>query len=98
MSEREEKTAYQQKMAARLKEWNAEIDKLQAKAEEAGTDAEIKYRDQLSELRTKRDALREKLNHLQGQSGDAWDEVKAGVESAWGELKQSIERARDRMR
>ena len=97
MSEKEVKTAYKKKMDARLKEWNAEIDKLQARAEEAGADAEMKYHAQLRELRSKRDALQEKLGHLQDKSGDAWDEMKTGVENAWSDLKKSLDRARDRL-
>lgn len=45
-----EKDAYVEKMKAKLDEWNAEIDKLQAKAKQAEADAEIQYNDEISAL------------------------------------------------
>lgn len=39
----DEKSAYRQKLEARLDKWRAEIDELQAKASEASEDARLEY-------------------------------------------------------
>lgn len=57
MSERD---AYLKKLEAKLEEWDAEIDKLQAKAKGAEADTQRQYEDQLNELRTKRKETIEK--------------------------------------
>ncbi|WP_237067451.1 hypothetical protein [Microbulbifer guangxiensis] len=97
MSSESDRSAYEQKARAKLKEWNAEIDKLSAKAEQAGADMRIKYRDEIDKLQSKRDSMNKKLEQLHGKSGDAWDELKDGLEDAWSDMKRSIERARDRL-
>jgi hypothetical protein len=42
------KDAYKQKMSAQLKEWNAQINLLEAKIENAGADMKVKSSDVLS--------------------------------------------------
>ena len=97
MSNESDRSAYEQKAQAKLREWNAEIDKLSAKADQASADMKIKYREEIDKLHSKRDSMKRKLEQLHGKSGDAWDEFKDGVEDAWGDMKRSIERARDRL-
>ena len=50
-----EKNQYIEKAKARIAQWDAEIDKMKAKADEAEADAKIEYQKQLSEMRTQRD-------------------------------------------
>ena len=50
MSERD---AYVEKMKAKLDEWNAEIDRLEAKARGAEADARLRYNKQIESLRTR---------------------------------------------
>jgi hypothetical protein len=45
------KEAYVQKFQAQIKEWNADLDKLQAKAQNAEADTKIKLDEQLTALR-----------------------------------------------
>ncbi|MCT4685074.1 MAG: hypothetical protein N4A39_15220 [Roseicyclus sp.] len=91
-----DKTAYREKLEARLDQWRAEIDKLQAKAAEASADARKEYEDQLTELRQQQDAAREKLKELDEASDDAWDDIKDGVEKAWAKLGDAVTSARER--
>ncbi|KUJ81561.1 coiled coil domain-containing protein [Microbulbifer flavimaris] len=98
MSRESDRSAYEQKARAKLKEWNAEIDKLSARAEQASADTKMKYRDEIDKLQSKRESMKRKLEQLHGKSGDAWDEFRDGLEDAWTDMKRSIERARDRLR
>ncbi len=53
--------AYEQKLQAKLDEWQAEIDKLWARARSAEADARIEREKEAERLEAKRDEVREKL-------------------------------------
>jgi septal ring factor EnvC (AmiA/AmiB activator) len=91
-----DKSAYREKLEARLEQWRAEIDKLQAKAAEASADARKDYEDQVAELRKQQDEAREKLKELDEASDDAWEDIKDGVEKAWDKLGDAVKSARER--
>ena len=91
-----EKSAYRQKLEARLDQWRAEIDKLEAKAVEAGADARIEYRDQLETLRGKQAEARRKLSELDDATSDAWQDLKGGIERAWTDLGDAVKKATQR--
>lgn len=93
-----EKEAYEKKLQAQLDEWGAEIDRLKAKADAAGADAQLEYNKQLDELRSKRAAANEKLAELKATSGDAWEDLKDGITKAWGSLSDAMKSAKDRFK
>lgn len=82
--------AYKQKMAAQLREWTAQINLLEAKAEHFGADMKVKQAEALQELRAQQRAASEKLTELEKASGAAWDEIKTTVDKIWDDLKKSI--------
>lgn len=83
------KQAYVEKIQARLNEWDAEIEKLKAHADEAGADAKIKYYEHIENLREEQRDAQAKLDELRASSDDAWEDMKAGVESAWNSLEKA---------
>lgn len=82
--------AYKQKMAAQLKEWSAQIDLLEAKAENAGADMKVMRAKQLQELRAKQRAASEKMKELGKASGAAWEQVKTTADKIWDDLKAGV--------
>ena len=84
------KEAYLANREAELKEWDAKILQLEAKAEQAQAQVKILYYEQLEALRTKRTTVREKLHELTLSSGAAWESVKIGLENAWHDLKGGL--------
>jgi len=86
--------AYQQKLAAQLKEWDAQINLLEAKVESAGADIKVQRARQLGELRAKQNAASAKMQELGKASGAAWDQVKATADNIRDELKTGVEAAR----
>uniref|UniRef100_E6QT82 Coiled coil domain-containing protein n=1 Tax=mine drainage metagenome TaxID=410659 RepID=E6QT82_9ZZZZ len=79
--------AYQQKMAAQMKEWNAQIDLLEAKLGNAGADLKLKRAGELRELRAKQRIASEKMQELGKASGEAWVQIKITADKIWDELK-----------
>jgi chromosome segregation ATPase len=74
--------AFRKQMESKLNEYGDKIDQLQAKAEELGGDAKAKAEQELSALRKKRDEVSEKLKELGSSSGNAWDQIKSGIDAA----------------
>lgn len=84
------KEAYLASREAELKEWDAKILQLEAKAEQAQAQVKIQYYEQLELLRTKQTSVREKLHELKQSSGAAWESVKIGLDNAWHDLKGGL--------
>ena len=95
MSDRD---AYVEKFKARIDQWNADIDKLEAKAKEARADARIEHEKRIREARAKRDAAQGKLDELRNASGEAWEDVKQGAERAWSACREAVEDAAARFK
>ena len=89
----ETKEAYKQMLKAHLKEWDAQINLLAAKAEKAGADARFKYAHDLDSLRNKQREAIKKLTELEEASGEAWKEVKVTADKLWDDLKTGVANA-----
>ncbi len=90
--------AYVQRMKARLDEWNADIDKLSAKAEVAEADAKIAYLAQVENLRAKHAEARRELDKLGAAGEGAWEDLRAGVETAWEAIGNATKEALSRFK
>lgn len=84
---KEKRKAYEEKLDAQLKEWNAQIALLKAKAENAKADTKIDYYKAIDALQRKHDEAKTKLKELKTAGDEAWEAVKAGAEKAWAEVK-----------
>jgi chromosome segregation ATPase len=94
----EKRDAYVKKMQAKMDEWNAQIDKLAAKAQQAKADTKIAYEEDMEDLRAKRKNLQDKIEKMQKSSDDAWGDFKAGVEAAWESLDAGVKSAAERFK
>ena len=92
------KEAYKKKLEAQFDEWKVEIDKLKAKADKAEADAQIKYHKQIENIRTKQEAVQEKLVELKDSGDEAWEDLKAGLDNAMKNLGDAIKTANSRFK
>jgi len=90
----ESKDAYVQKMKAKLDDWNAEIDKLAAKADQADAEAQIYYNKRIEELRAKRREFEDKIAALQQAGEGAWKELKRGLDKSLENWRESFAKAK----
>ena len=74
MSTRDEFVAM---LKAKLDGWNAEIDELEAKARQKKAQPDQRYAERVAALKQKRDEANDKLNEIQGATGDAWENLKS---------------------
>jgi len=85
-----DRKAYIEKLTAQLKVWDAEIQKLEAKADSAKVDAKSEYQQRIQKLRERREEAQSKVNKLQQSSEEAWDELKAGTEKVFADIKNTF--------
>ena len=86
MSKREE---FISKMTNRIKEWNAELDKLESKVLTVKSELQGKYRRQIADLRNKRQETEKKLEEIKAAGEGAWESLKGESERAWTALKDA---------
>ncbi len=86
---------YVTQMKAKLDEWNAEIDGLEAESRKAKAQARQQFAAQIATLRGKRDEAQAKLNELQGASEDAWEGLKSGVQQMWEDFTNTLKECKD---
>jgi len=94
----EKRDAFVKKIKASIDEWNAEIDRLEARAEQAEAEARIEYHDEIQELKNYRDDARKRLSRLEQAGEGAWEDMKAGVEMAFEAMSQAVNSARNRFK
>jgi hypothetical protein len=83
----DKRKAYEEKLDAQLKEWDAQIALLKAKAENAKADAKIDSYKTIEALEHKQDKAKTKLQELKTSGDEAWEAVKGGAEKTWAEVK-----------
>ncbi len=92
----ENREAYIRKLKAKIDEWNADIDKLAAKAKQVKAEKEIEYRDQIEALRSKRGEMEEKIAELRKGGETSWEDLRKNLERSWEALKEGYVAAKTR--
>jgi len=90
--------AYEEKIDAQIKEWNAQIDLLKAKADKAKAEAKIDFYKTIDALQRKQNEARTKLQELKTAGDEAWEDLKTGAEKAWAEVKAAYHDASSRFK
>jgi len=83
----DQRKAHEEKLGTQLKEWDAEIALLKAKAQNAEADAKIDYYKTIETLEHKQDKAKTKFQELKSSGDEAWEAVKGGAEKTWAEVK-----------
>jgi chromosome segregation ATPase len=89
---------YQEKVEVQLQEWGIQIDVLKAKAGKSKVEAKEAYLNQIEELKRKLESARQNLHKIKDSGGEAWGEVKAGMDKTLEDLKQTFNRARSKFK
>ena len=84
------KREYVVKMAARLKELDVEISKLEKIADKAVAEIKAEYSQQIKDLFLKKAKVQDQVDKLQKASGNAWEDMKAGTELSWEVFQDSV--------
>ena len=71
---------------------------LEAKAKSQAADARIEYGNALRALRDRRAQIGVRLKEVQDASGEAWQDLQGGLESAMANMRDSLKNAVARFR
>jgi hypothetical protein len=93
-----DKDLYREKFEAKLREIKARIELLEARAAQVKTESKLEYQRHLDELRQKREVLRGRLDEIKSSGGEAWKDIRAGIEKAADDLRQAVDKAMDKFR
>ena len=85
-------------MEAQLEAERARLDLLKAKAKLLAADGKIIAYEELADAEHKFEAARGRLKALATAGEGAYEELKAGVEGAWGSLAQACQKAADKFK
>jgi chromosome segregation ATPase len=91
MSERDQKELQKQKMQAKIDEWRAELDKLEAQARGASADARLKLDEQMTDLRSRIDEGKSALAALAEKGEEVWESFKERAASTWDATKAAYD-------
>jgi flagellar motility protein MotE (MotC chaperone) len=92
------KDAYKQKIEAELELAQAKLAGFKAELKSSAADTRISHAKQVDELEQKVDATKAKLKDLGEAGDDVWEQLKDGVESAWGSLSAAIRNTADKFK
>jgi chromosome segregation ATPase len=89
----QDKVTYQEEIEQRLNELEQNIAALSAKAAHAAETGKSELKKALSDLRVKQAEARAQLERLKASGGNAWEEIKAGVNEAVQDVQSAYDRA-----
>jgi hypothetical protein len=86
----QEKEEYQEKMEAKLKELDAQIDRMKAEAKESTEEAKAALEKRIQEMEEKREAAGKKLEEVRESSVEAWRNLKSDMDDIMSNLEKRI--------
>ena len=92
----EQKAQYQKKIQEKLAQYNQNFMELEAKLLMMNEQAKADLAAEMEKLDDKKAAVATKVKELQGTSGEAWTDLKAGMDKAFMEMDRAYDQAKSR--
>jgi hypothetical protein len=83
----DKRTEYVEKLSAQIVEWDVQIERLKDEAENATAEEKLECSKTIAALQLKRDQAAVELQGISQASDDEWEDLKAGAEQVWREVK-----------
>lgn len=84
--------SFQRALAEQLKDWDAMLAEWRQRAAESKGKARSEVQKQLDAFAQQRELAEQKLFELRAHSGEAWQNLKEGVDRAWQEMRSTMDR------
>lgn len=92
------KDEYVNYLHSKIDEWNLQLDKLSAKADEVEAESRLEAHKQIEALKKNRRELEEKLEKIQESGESAWKDLKSGADLAFESMSQAVQSALGRFK
>ncbi len=83
--------AYQQKIEAKLEQYQAEIDKFKGKAKEVAADSKLEYNQQLEKMENAMEKTKGVLSKVKDKGEEATEQLKKNMMQAMDNLQRSVQ-------
>ena len=93
MENHKNKESYLQRRTQQLQQWERVIDKLISRADKAKDISETDLRHHIVKIQVKKARTEVILRHLQEEGNGKWDDIKAGLEKSWKDLRKAFLKA-----
>jgi len=93
-----QRSEYEKKLDAELRDLNAQVDLLKAKAGTVQAEVKLEYGKAIDALQHKLHHAKGKLQELKTAGDDAWEDIRTGAEKAWDEMKAAYRDASSRFK
>jgi len=90
--------AYQKKAEAQLRELEAKIAVLKARAEKMAAEAQINYNQRIKDLMREYDQAMEQFSEMKDAGQDAWQTLQSGLDKSINDLTSTVESAVNRLK
>ncbi len=90
---KEKAEEYQKQMEAKIEEYEGKIKDYSNRLKDKGADAKASAQKELDKLKGVQEATKKKLSELKSSSGEAWKDLKKGMEKSMDELKRAFDEA-----
>jgi hypothetical protein len=84
------KAEYVEKLSAQLVEWDRQLEDFNYKADNAGAEMRTVYFQEINNLMQQRQVVELKLQKIGAASDATWQEMKAGGDNAWDEVRTDL--------
>jgi len=92
------KEEYMEKLGAQLRAWSEKMDFLTEKAEHEALEQKTKLLREIEEFKARSQEAQLKLKQMRETTGDAWETLVAGMDKAWGDMKEAFHQIADKFR
>ncbi len=86
-----QKTNYQEKVEAQLRQWNTRIAELSDRVQAAEAGTQEKYQRQLRELTARRDEVERKLQKMRQAGEENWLDLRSSVEESLTDMEEQFD-------
>jgi Skp family chaperone for outer membrane proteins len=94
----QQQEGYQMEIESKLKELNRELQEWKAKSKELEEKARSELEEQINNLSKKEEEVSKKLKELKTKTGKAWEDLKAGLDSAMEDLGKAFDQVRSQFK
>lgn len=94
----DKKEIYQEKLKKDLDSLKLKIDQLKNELEKDYLEQKVEVVKLLDDLEEKKNNLQKEYDDLKSASGDAWKEIKMGIERSWVDLEAAFKLAKSKFK
>ena len=87
------KEDFETRLKASLAEMDEEMDRLHEKGRALKDEAKTRWTEKMADLEAKQQAARDKLGEVRKSTGEAWEHLEKGAQSAWDDVRKAFQDA-----